>query len=126
MNVKNRKILTKIGINRHLFTAELLSALAWHSKSSGNISKNGITFPVCGSMQVFRRALCKWEKNKKLKINLISQTKCVNLPQACFCIPHLSDYEHEKLPVAIVSANGPTKQDHIHIVVDFHKCPNLQ
>lgn len=43
---KNIKILTIIGICMHLLTAELLSALAWHNKSSGNTSKNGITLPV--------------------------------------------------------------------------------
>lgn len=55
---KNMKILTIVGICMHLLTAELLSALAWHIKSSGNTSRNGITLPVCGSVHVFRRALC--------------------------------------------------------------------
>lgn len=56
---KNINNLTNTGISIHLLTAELLKALAWHSKSSGNISKNGITLPVCGSVQVFLRARCK-------------------------------------------------------------------
>lgn len=54
--VKNIKIFTNVGIRIHLLTAELLSALAWHNKSSGNTSKNGTTLPVCGSIHVFRRA----------------------------------------------------------------------
>lgn len=53
---RNTSNLINIGINVHLVTAELLSALAWHSKSSGKISKNGISLPVCGSMHVFFRA----------------------------------------------------------------------
>lgn len=51
--------LTNVGIRIHLLTAELLNALAWHNKSSGNTSKNGTAFPVSGSTHVLRRALCK-------------------------------------------------------------------
>lgn len=55
---RNIKILINIGINIRLLTAELLKALAWHRRSSGNISKNGISLPVCGSVQVFFLARC--------------------------------------------------------------------
>lgn len=65
---KNMKILTNVGIRIHLFTAELLKALAWHSKSSGNTSKNGTTFPVCGSIHVFRRARYGNRKSKSKSI----------------------------------------------------------
>lgn len=62
---KNINTLTNIGISIHLFTAELLSALAWHSKSSGKISKNGISLPVCGSIHVFLRARYKYAHVKE-------------------------------------------------------------
>lgn len=51
---------------------KLLNADAWHKRSSGKISKNGIRFPLTGSIHVLCLALCcgsfndeKNEKNKK-------------------------------------------------------------
>lgn len=51
---------------------KLLNADAWHKRSSGNISRNGIRLPLTGSIQVLCLALCcgsfndeKNEKNKK-------------------------------------------------------------
>lgn len=55
---------------------KLLNADAWHKRSSGKISRNGIRFPLNGSMHVLCLALCIFcgeiamrEKRKKMKMH---------------------------------------------------------
>lgn len=55
--------ITTANDNRNNLPPELLNALAWHSKSSGNISRMGSRLPVVGSWHVFERAL--WNENSK-------------------------------------------------------------
>lgn len=59
-------ILRQISIKRkRSFSAKLLRALAWHSRSSGKISRNGNRLPVSGSVQALRLARCKIERNER-------------------------------------------------------------